>query len=135
MEQWKKLSGYDCDYEISNYGRIKNASSGKILKFKEDIRERDGYIRVRCNLRINGKSSTKSVARLILETFDPIPNSEDYHADHINHDTTDNNLSNLRWLTPEENNINRRTVKYFKEQLKIKDKIIVDLMSKIAKLS
>ncbi|KAK8884221.1 hypothetical protein M9Y10_043327 [Tritrichomonas musculus] len=63
---------------------------------------KDGYKIVT----LNGKSYLKH--RLIAEQF--ISNDDPEHktqVDHINHDRTDYHLSNLRWVTPKQNNMNK----------------------------
>lgn len=63
-------------------------------------------------IRINSKTGycmivtpygIKQAHRLVLLTFKPIPNAESLTVDHKNHNKRDNSLSNLEWLTREEN--------------------------------
>lgn len=135
MEIWKQISGADSHYEISNMGRVRNSKTNKILKLKYTKLRKGKYTTVRCNLRLNKKQITKYVSRMVLEAFAPIKNSDIYHADHVDHDPTNNKLSNLRWLTPEENNKHRRTVEYYEDQLRIKDEIIKELTSRLKALN
>jgi hypothetical protein len=135
METWKKLDGFDCDYEISDHGQIRNSKTKKVLKLQKEIRKSDGYVKVRCNLIKNNKSVKPVVSRLVLATFSPIKNSHQYHVDHIDFDSTNNRLQNLRWLEPQKNCSARRTAKYYESQLKIKDKVIEELRRKIEELS
>ena len=64
--------------------------------------DKDGYKKVRLS---NGDGSRKvfSVHRLILETFEPNPNSDILQVNHIDGDKTNNCLSNLEWVTCKEN--------------------------------
>ena len=48
-----------------------------------------------------------SVARVVLWTFDCPPDDLKPHCDHKNRTRDDNHLSNLRWVTRSENNINQ----------------------------
>lgn len=90
-EYWKTYK--DTNYEISNYGRIKNLKTSKI--FTGSLRD-DGYI----NATINKKSFL--MHRLVVETFiRPLQNGE--YIDHINGIKTDNRLKNLQIVSHQEN--------------------------------
>lgn len=65
---------------------------------------KDGKYR---NVLINGK--WKGVHRLVAETFLPNPENKPT-VDHINRDTTDNRLCNLRWATHSEQRDNSSQV-------------------------
>ena len=41
--------------------------------------------------------------RLVLFTWRPIPNAEKFTVDHLNHNKRDNSLSNLEWVSRQEN--------------------------------
>ena len=45
----------------------------------------------------------KTAHRLVMLTFRPIPNAEDLTIDHLNHNKRCNELSNLEWVTINEN--------------------------------
>ena len=87
LEKWKYHVGLDC--YISNYGRIKD-KDGKL----QTVCKRNGYIWYK----------GKAVHRLVLETFNPQPGYSQLSVDHINHNTYQNDIWNLRWMTAEENN-------------------------------
>lgn len=53
-----------------------------------------------------------NVGRLVLETYVSLIPRDDYEVDHIDHDPTNNNLSNLRWVTRHENLKNRTLPKW-----------------------
>lgn len=103
-EQWKKIEGYD--YEISNLGRVRSNQprfEGKIIY--QGIHT-DGYYTVR--LCKDKKHKRFRVHRLMAIAFipndDPINKTE---IDHIDNNRKNNALSNLRWVTHSQNNINR----------------------------
>lgn len=53
-------------------------------------------------IRINGKSRTKAIHRIVAEAF--IPNPEELSdVDHIDGDKRNNHVSNLRWVTHGDN--------------------------------
>ena len=93
---WKEVYGFT-NYLINEYGLIKN-SQNKIISQRYD---KKGYIIV--SLTKEGKSTTKSVHRLLMETFKPVDNMEDLTVDHINNIKDDNRLENLQWLTNRDN--------------------------------
>lgn len=51
----------------------------------------------------DGAQATKLVHRLVLTVFAPTEGMEDLTVDHIDGNPANNNLSNLRWMTAEEN--------------------------------
>ena len=93
------------NYEISTLGRLKN-KNGKILKFRKGVGGRGGDEYYRTNLYRGNGPETKNIHQLVLKTFQNKPNTQTLIVDHINHNTLDNSLSNLRWATYSENAIN-----------------------------
>lgn len=93
---------------VTRYGyRYYATDDGHIYSehLKRNISEyfdKDGYKKVRLS---NGDGSRKvfSVHRLILETFEPNPNSANLQVNHKDGDKTNNCLSNLEWVTCKEN--------------------------------
>lgn len=81
------------DYLISNMGRVKHPKGG-ILKGTNN----KGYIRTR--IKDLGQLPNH---RMVMITFQPISNNEDYVVDHINGKKDDNRLENLRWVFQTEN--------------------------------
>ena len=101
-EEWKYVEGYDKVYQVSNMGRCKivnyrNTNTERILKPSND---KDGYLQV--NLYKHGKAKCFRLNRLILITFEPTTNME-LQCNHKDEDRTNNNLSNLNWLTSKDN--------------------------------
>ena len=93
-EYWTDIEEYP-NYSVSNLGRVKNKVSGKILKPQKDYK---GYLRVRL---YNQKLSRRFfVHRLVIEAF---CRESLQTVDHVNGVKSDNNLSNLRYLSREDN--------------------------------
>ena len=97
---WVKHPIYNI--KVSNTGLVKG-SSGVIRKPRFD---RYGYLRI--NLQFEGKHITKTIHRLVYETFREY--DVNFTIDHIDGDKTNNNLENLQLLSFSEN-----TKKYFKQ--------------------
>lgn len=100
--EWRKIAGYD--YYVSSTGEVRNFD-GIHLKQHND---KDGYKRLA--LSKDGKQKMFIVHRLVGQAFIPNPENKPL-IDHIDRNKSNNNVSNLRWATPSENNLNRDTKK------------------------
>ena len=95
MEIWKPISFAE-GYSVSNHGRIKN-KKGLIMKshllnaFYPCL-----------TLVVDGKRKTFTIHRLVARFFCP-GYDEDKIVNHKNGDKTDNNYTNLEWITQAEN--------------------------------
>ena len=86
-EEWKQI--YNLNYEISNYGRIKNKTTKKLKKLKHQI------YGMQVLLWQNSKSYTITVSRLVAEMF--IRHLEkDERATHIDGNAKNNYYKNLK---------------------------------------
>jgi hypothetical protein len=85
----------DCNgYMISNYGRVYNKISNiMIIPFQN----RNGYMECKV-YEVN-----KLIHRLVKQTFEPIPNPEDYDVNHKDTCKQNNHDTNLEWMTRSEN--------------------------------
>ena len=92
IERWKWNRKYRVF--VSNRGRVKNID-GKILTVKTTQK---GYLAVR----VEHKKAI-FIHRLVMETWCPIPNSEEMTVDHLDHNKRNNDIRNLEWVTEKEN--------------------------------
>ena len=96
-EVWKDVKGYEGLYQVSNLGRVKRATTGKVLKA---CKITGGYLGV--TLYKNSIVSSTKIHRLVAQAF--IPNNENKpQVNHIDEDKTNNVVSNLEWVTAKEN--------------------------------
>ena len=91
-EVWKAISDFN-NYEVSNLGRVRNITTGKVLKPVLDGR---GYYKA--NLYKQNKAYTRSIHRLVATEF--IPNSDKLpEVNHKDEDKTNNSIENLEWCS------------------------------------
>lgn len=104
---WKavNLEPYGEVYEVSDCGEVRNKLTGKVLK---PYFNKHGYKKVR--LVKDKKAFGTSIHRLVLMAFCPVDGMEKLEVDHIDGDKSNNTLSNLRWVTHEENIGNQEEV-------------------------
>jgi len=95
-EQWKQIDGYD-NYEVSNYGSVRNTKTGRIIKLNPNG---VGYLSL--SMSKDGKVSKALVHRLVATAF--CENPEGYkEVDHIDNIKTNNHATNLRWASHSDN--------------------------------
>lgn len=82
------------DYYVSNYGRV---WCTRLKRFLRQSPDKDGYLRV--SLVIHGKSKTIKVHRLVMMTFHPIANPDDFIVNHRDVNVQHNWDTNLEWTT------------------------------------
>lgn len=97
IEYWKDII-YNDKYQVSSLGEVRNKETGKILKPKIN---RQNYHEVK--FRVDGILKGFRLNRLVAIHFIPNDNPDRIEVNHINAIHEDNNVSNLEWVTPEEN--------------------------------
>ena len=100
-EEYKIIKGFE-NYEVSNFGRIRNYKTGRILKPKIN---KQGYYQV--SLSSDGIPYTKYVHHLVGTMFIPNPENKKIIG-HIDNNRLNNNINNLRYATSQENSMNRK---------------------------
>lgn len=109
-EKWEKITGYEDLYEISTFGRVRSLERTAKRNKQGDITIKEkmlslqitpkGYFRVQ--LAKNGQQKNYMVHRLVADAF--LPNSKNRpQVNHLNGDKTNNNVTNLEWVTASEN--------------------------------
>lgn len=92
IERWKWNSEYRI--YVSNTGRFKD-------EYKKELPiifgKQSGYIAVKTYVGL------KSAHRLVMKTWRPTRDMENLTVDHLDHNKRNNALSNLEWVTKEEN--------------------------------
>lgn len=101
-EIWKPLVGYETEYLISSYGRLKSIKHGKSIMLKPHINTRNGYVYYLVSK--NGKSKNSRAHRLVALTFIPTSNTK-LQVNHKDGNKTNNRVDNLEWCTQSENMI------------------------------
>lgn len=100
MNEIWKVTTVNCDYEVSNFGRVKSNKRNKVRVLKPFFRgkkgngDSDNYLSVA--LCCDGTQKTYPVHRLVAMAFIPNPN-ELPQVNHINGIKTDNRVCNLEW--------------------------------------
>lgn len=95
-EYWRTIPSFPV-YSASNYGRIRNDGTGRIMHMYMNSR---GYLVL--TLRRNNEQIQQRVHRLVAEAFLGGPHP-DLDVNHIDGDKTNNCVENLEWCTREEN--------------------------------
>lgn len=127
-EEWRAINeeGYEGLYEVSNQGRIRNRTTGRIMKLYHNGK---GYLKV--DLCCLGKVKKFYVHRLVAKAF--IENPEGYEIiNHKDENPMNNNVSNLEWCTYEYN-LNYGTAQERKTVTRLMDSSLKDRRENLIK--
>lgn len=108
-ERWLPIAGFVGIYEVSDMGRVRCVRARQGVRLNQPTigrKNRDGYMRVTLSNEPQ-PSIDKLVHILVLEAFvgSAGPGEE---CRHLNGDSTNNALKNLKWGTPLENADDKR---------------------------
>lgn len=113
---WKAVPGFPC-YDAHPTGLIRNAITGKLIAqsaYSPNVKYKE-YRAKNCTLRdANGKWKSQNVHYIIASTFIDIPaieGEDNWDVDHIDHNPSNNDVRNLRWLPASINRSLQRTTK------------------------
>ena len=109
MEEWEDIPGFEGLYQASSLGQIRSLNylrTGQIKNLSQSLNGPAGNQSLRVCLWKYGIQSQEKVHKLVGLAF--LPNLENkLTIDHIDRNHFNNNLSNLRWATHTEQNLNR----------------------------
>ena len=101
-ERYAPIEGFP-NYLVTSHGRVlslkDNHGNDRVKELKPQ-KFRIGYMYV--NLYKNGKMNSKTVHRLVAQAFIPNPENKT-EVNHIDEDKTNNQVSNLEWMSAKEN--------------------------------
>ena len=108
MEEYRSITDSP-NYEVSNFGNVRNKKTKFVLKPRIEKAPHCDYVRYNVHIAdVDGKQRNQKIHRLVAEAFIPKVEGKDI-IDHIDGNTENNNVSNLRWATYSENSLNSKT--------------------------
>jgi len=96
-EVWRSVPGYG-SLEASSHGRLRNGSTGHVLKLRLN---NQGYLQT--GFKVDGLRRTANAHRMVCLAFNGPPPHADWHAAHKDSDRTNNHADNMEWQSPQEN--------------------------------
>ena len=118
-EIFKEINGFP-KYYVSNHGRI---YSTKSKRFIGSINKKIGYKTV--SLSEGKKTTTTYIHALVMEHFGNEKPNDEFEIDHEDKNKLNNNVDNLRWLSHQENLLNRNEYTKDRKQRVGKKEIMV----------
>lgn len=115
LEIFKTIPGFP-DYEVSTWGRVFSKKTGRFLKQEEHYK---GYLRVDL-FDVHGERKHFKVHRLVAEAFIPNPLGKD-QINHKDGNNTNNSVTNLEWVTCQENMLKAKELRDLRKLIESKD--------------
>lgn len=123
-EDWRPIKGFEGLYEVSNTGKVrsldrivKDKNGKRARKFKgrelKDVCANTGYHHVSLH-KNSGRDVRRQVQTLVAEAFLSESWFEGAQVDHVDGIRDNNHVSNLRWVTPAQNNLNTPYTRYLR---------------------
>ena len=84
-------------YEVSKTGQV------RVVETKQLVGANTSYGYMAVTDTTSNPSQYYKIHRMVMETFNPIENSDFYVVDHIDGNKHNNNLNNLRWVLQRQN--------------------------------
>lgn len=110
-EEFRYIIGYP-NYVVTSFGKVINIKTLRVLKPNENY----GAKHKQCNYRTyfvrlsrNGMNKKFYIHQLVANAFLTKPAVDNLVVNHINHNTLDNRVTNLEWITRSENSQDRIT--------------------------
>ena len=102
MEQeWRRIKGFS-NFEVSNEGHVRNATTGVV--YSEKARSKTSQYIYVCIKPDCGKRKNVNIHRLVAETFLEKPLNKT-QVNHIDGNKKNNRADNLEWVTASENSL------------------------------
>ena len=110
-EKWINLEFIGASsYEVSNTGKVRNVKTGKLANYRDNRGYKRVQVYISKKLRKPNQPRLKEcyVHRIVAMAF--LPNLNNYpEVDHIDGNKSNNDVSNLRWITKKDNMNNHIT--------------------------
>lgn len=112
-EIWKPIKGFEGYYDVSNLGRVRSYRKNQFMSKEPRIMTlTDSFGYDYAHLKVKNINKRVRVHRLVAEAFIPNPDNKPV-IDHIDCNTKNNVVTNLRWCTQKENCNNPNHLKHW----------------------
>lgn len=110
-EHWRPAVGFENLYAVSDKGRVASLQFHGVKSFSimKQFEDRLHYKTVKIRNWKTGYVRSYPVHRMVAQAFIPNPENKPF-IDHIDVNPSNNNVENLRWVTPVENSRNPLTL-------------------------